>query len=145
MTLAFFLMISLRICLSLIFEFKNQKNGLKVSRTVPGRNICRLMRRSRHNVGGFIKRKNIEKMLNSRRYSENFSFSAYVIIQTRLFYPVCGLLRTLYSQSVLIIYLGLVTHWKYLNKLYLLSLTIFQIAQFLFNPLYAKYLEGNAR
>lgn len=53
--------------------------------------------------------------------------------------------RTLYSQSVLIIYLGLVTHWKYLNKLYLLLLTIFQIAQFLFNPLYAKYLEGNAR
>ena len=33
--------------------------------------------------------------------------------------------RTLYSQSVLIIYLGLVTHWKYLNKLYLLLLTIF--------------------
>ena len=37
--LSIFLMILLRICLSLIFEFKNQKNGLKVSRTVPGRNI----------------------------------------------------------------------------------------------------------
>lgn len=37
--LSIFLMILLRICVSLIFEVKNQKNGLKVSRTVPGRNI----------------------------------------------------------------------------------------------------------
>lgn len=74
--LSIFLMILLRICVSLIFEFKNQKNGLKVSRTVPGRNIWRLVRRSRHNLGGFMKRKNIEKMLNTRKDSENFSFSA---------------------------------------------------------------------
>lgn len=105
--LSIFLMILLRICLSLIFEFKNQKNGLKVSRTVPGRNIWRLVRRSRHNLGGFIKRKNIEKMLNSRRDSENFSFSAIGRIcnysnqviwfitggAREIFYPVCRLLE----------------------------------------------------